>query len=518
VAANFLVDEIRDSLNLWLDTLEISARVAVSPYDSVIQELLKPHGLFAEADVGAVFLQLERWCLPQGAQTEHSRENIKTLVHSVCSVVAQPRPTGLFVMSCPPSSQAIANGVREFEQELGESLYAIPKLKYIASDELQRLYPVADYEAYFALRSRQFEDLRYSELGLATMATMLARYLYTHFKGSRKVIAVDCDNTLWSGVCAELGPHDVVVSGGNKLVQETLVQQWKHGKLICIVSKNSEHDVKEVFRCNSQMILKPEHVSRWCVNWNPKYENLIVLASELGLGLEGFLFLDDDGVECEAMKTFCPEVCSVRMPQDEADVSAILLNIWDFDSIAMTAEDQERSLYYRQNRERDLARDSAISLEEFLSSLELRVVIGPLELNEIPRATQLMQRVNQFNLNGIHYTSAAIGEFMSTAYCYTVRASDRFGDHGLVGLIIFRIGSELLIVQSLLLSCRALGRGVEHHIARFLIQKAQETNSSKIKFDYQPTPRNAPIREFIVELAAKHGSQTDLLTIDTKYE
>jgi FkbH-like protein len=264
------------------------------------------------------------------------------------------------------------------------------------------------------------------------------------------------------------------------------------------------------------MLLKREHVAAWKINWIPKPDNLRMLSAELGLSLDSFVFIDDDAFECEAVRTLCQEVLVLPLPADEARIEAFFRNIWDLDQKKITVDDQNRTLYYRQDAERARARSKMSSIVDFLASLELEVQITSLLLDDLDRAAQLTERTNQFNLNGIRRSVVELQTLMDAgqAQCMMVRACDRFGDHGTVGLIIYCLSGEVMKVDTLLLSCRALGKGVEQYLAAHLARAALSAGASRVDFAYRPTTKNAPIQAFLAEHGVSQVHDCWTVTLD----
>lgn len=502
IAANFLATQIRDSLTLWLETLGIAANLVFAPYDLVIQQLLDPVGVFADADLGVIFLQIERWCgFKQQTPTATVIENFETFCRATELAAQHSRAPAFLIISCPLSVDTRSDAdIALLEDQLFERLRALPNVDFVSRGDMDLYYPVKDYRTYFDVELHEVDVIHYSELCFAVLGTMVARRIYTRFRGPRKVIVVDCDNTLWSGCCGEAGPLGVTVEDGNRALQKLLIEKAAHGRLVCLCSKNNESDISAVFERNPHMLLRREHLSAKRVNWHSKVANLRSLSAELGLSLDAFIFLDDDLFECESVKALCPEVCTVQIPKDQVEFSRMLLQIWDFDRISVTREDEQRVRYYQQDAERHRVRDAMLSLEQFLESLDLAVQISPLRPDDVARAAQLMQRVNQFNLNGIRRTASDLNRLLSSGTCFTVQARDRFGDYGQIGLMIYRFVEQALHVRSLLLSCRALGRGIERRIAMHLAEVARSSGSVRIEFDFHVTSKNAPLCSFLIKL------------------
>src|SRR6185369_17101249 len=190
---------------------------------------------------------------------------------------------------------------------------------------------------------------------------------------SFKVIALDCDNTLWKGVCGEEGPLGVEVTGGYSALQRYLQSKHEQGFLLVLNSKNNEADVWEVFEKNAGMILKKEHFINYRINWESKSVNLQQMAHELNVDVSSFCFIDDSATECSEVMTNCPQVLTLQLPQEEKDFEQFLTHIWALDKIVVTAEDRERNKMYGSEKQRQELKEQQTSVNEFLAGLELKV-------------------------------------------------------------------------------------------------------------------------------------------------
>jgi FkbH-like protein len=268
---------------------------------------------------------------------------------------------------------------------------------------------------------------------------------------------------------------------------------------LCLCSKNDEADVIEVFQQRPEMPLKREHLVAWRINWQPKSENLRALAQELQLGLESFIFVDDNPIECAEVEAQCPEVLTLQLPAEVERIPKFLAHVWAFDQLKVTEEDRERTALYQQNAEREQFRQAAPTLADFLAGLELTIEISELTPDHVERVAQLTQRTNQFNVTTIRRTEAEIQRLCQSAEleCLTVIVRDRFGDYGLVGVILFAGQPNALKVDTFLLSCRVLGRGVEHRMLARLGELAQARGAAFIEVPYHPTPKNKPALDFL---------------------
>jgi len=333
----------------------------------------------------------------------------------------------------------------------------------------------------------------------AAMGTTIARKHHMLIQPPYKVIAVDCDNTLWTGLCGEDGPEGIALDQPRLILQKHLLDQHQNGMLLCLCSKNNAADVLAVFHGRQEMPLGLRHFISHRINWEPKAGNLISLAKELGVSTDSFIFLDDNPVECEAMRRSLPEVLTLQMPDRPADMPEFLRQIWAFDRPKATKEDQQRTVLYQQARERESLRKTVATIEDFLAGLDLKLDFQSLDESHLARASQLTFRVNQFNLTTIRRTEAELAAILKQQDFsgFLISASDRFGDYGIIGLILLRWGFATLELDTFVLSCRALGRGVEHRVVAELAALAQTKGLNTIVLRLTITPKNQPARDFL---------------------
>src|SRR5581483_1256842 len=335
-------------------------------------------------------------------------------------------------------------------------------LVLVRSREIFDLYPLDDYDD---ARAEALGHVAYAPRFFTVLGTLIARRYRALAQPPFKVIAVDADQTLWKGVCGEDGSDGVALDPPRRALQELLVRQQRAGMLLCLCSKNNEADVRAVFARHPRMPLRPEHVAAWRVSWRPKSESLAALAAELGLGLDSFVVLDDDPLECAEVRAACPQALVLALPPDPAALPRFLAHVWAFDRPPATADDRRRTEAYRQEAgRRDL--QAALTFEAFLATLALEVEIASPALPDLARVAQLTQRVNQLTFLPRRRSEAELRALLKrgTLECRVVRVRDRFGDYGLVGAMLFGPAADALDVDTFLLSCRALGRGVEHQM------------------------------------------------------
>nr|QQH17589.1 non-ribosomal peptide synthetase [Nostoc sp. KVJ20] len=415
------------------------------------------------------------------------------------------------VCICPPSptTDTANNTLHERMQELlAAELKSVSGVYLIKSQELINTYPV---EEYYDRYGDELGHIPYTPAFFCALGTMLARKIFALQSYPYKVIALDCDYTLWSGICGEDGVGGVKIDPQFRSLQEFIIGQQAAGKLICLCSKNQEEDVFAVFDQHPDMLLKQHHLVNWRINWRSKSENLKSLATELQLSLDSFIFIDDNPVECAEVRANCPEVLTLQLPQEGANIPQYLDHIWAFDQLQSTQEDQQRTNLYQQNVQRQRLQQDSLSFSDFLAQLNLEIEISPMQNEQLSRVAQLTQRTNQFNLTTIRRSESEIQQLCNLGRfeCRVVEVKDRFGDYGLVGLLLFEAQENALVVDTFLLSCRVLGRGVEHKMLSYLGTLAQERGLGRVELFYTPTKKNQPARNFLTSVGRQFQQEKD---------
>lgn len=417
----------------------------------------------------------------------------------------------LVLCFCPPSPAVEANAklkaaVGDAERELLSRAGTLAGVSTISSEALLRRYPVAEY---YDIHGHQLGDIPYTAECYAAIGTALFRTIFNLRRTPFKVIVLDCDNTLWKGVCGEDGPRGVAVTEPHRVLQQFMVGQMNVGMLLCLCSKNSEQDVLDVFDQRADMLLKREHLASWRINWSSKSENIKSLASELNLALDSFIFIDDNPVDCADVEINCPGVLTLRLPRNPASFASFFEHIWAFDHTVTTEEDRSRVRMYQDNARRERFRAQTPSLNDFIAGLMVRVEIAEATEDQLSRVSQLTFRTSQFNLTTIRRSPSEIRDFLKrkNAGCLTVRVADRFGDYGLVGVVLYETEADRFKLDTFLLSCRVLGRGVEHAVLSSIGQRALSAGQKFVELTCLPTERNLPAREFVSSLGDQYRSK-----------
>jgi FkbH-like protein len=513
VSATFTATPLQEVLEFWLAELGLPGAVAFAPYGQVFQQLLDPAGVLGSNRDGmnAVLVRPEDLVRSQPAGADlaavlrQSGEELGAALRSAADRSAVPYA----VVLCPPSPAALERPdlgpeLERFEAALLTGVAGVRSLHLIRPEDLQVRYPVPGAHS---AGGDEVGHIPYTEEWFAAMGTALVRILHGLRSPPPKAIAVDADDTLWTGTVGEDGALRVVVDAPRLLLQRALLEQVEAGALLCLCSKNNERDVDEVLDRHPDMLLRRHHFVARRINWRPKSENLRELAEELKLALDAFIFLDDSARECGEVAAAFPEVRALTLPRDPADLPRFVRHLWVLDRLHVTDEDRRRTDLYRQEVERQRLRAASLSLADFLAGLGLEVQIAPARPEQLARVAQLTERTTQLNVNGARWTEAQLKllEDFAGARCLAVSVKDRFGDYGLVGAMLATAEGETLRVQFLVLSCRALGRGVEHRMLAELGRLAVEQGLRWVEVPFVATPRNAPAAELLRAVAADHA-------------
>lgn len=342
--------------------------------------------------------------------------------------------------------------------------------------------------------------MRLNGPGLAHLAELIARHVAAVRRPARKVVAVDLDNTLWGGVVGEVGLGGITL--GNEGLglafqdfQRALLRWHDTGILLAACSKNNPEDALSVLDEHPDCILRREHFAALRINWNDKAGNLRELAAELNLGLDSFVFLDDNPVERGWVAGALPEVLVPDLPADPVDRVAALAALAEADYIwrlGVTETDRSRTRSYRAIADRDRARVQAVDFDAFLGTLAMELDVAPLGPATLARAAQMCERTNQFNLTTRRHTAACLEVLLAggRAEIFTLAARDRFEDSGVVGLGILTYEHDRAEIDTLLLSCRVLGRQIEDAFLAALADSARRRGAVVLVGRYTPTAKN----------------------------
>jgi FkbH-like protein len=344
--------------------------------------------------------------------------------------------------------------------------------------------------------------MRLEPVGLAALAEILAEHVAAYRGVNRKVAVIDLDETMWGGIVGEAGLEGIVIGdeGVGLAFRDFQIELRKlhdMGVVLAICSKNDQEVAWQVFERHSGMILKRDHFAAAQINWDDKATNLKRISKDLGLGLESFVFIDDNPVEREWVKSALPEVLVPDLPEDPVYRPKFLRQLSAFRRVMLTDADLQRADSYKAEGKRKEHRAIGLSMDEFIESLDQEIAIEEVNEGSVTRAAQMTQRTNQFNLTTQRYVVSDLEKMRSdsSVQAYTVAVKDRFGDSGITGLVILRIGDENAEIDTFLLSCRVLGRRVENVLLEFMTDQARAGGAQYLIGRYISTERNGQVAE-----------------------
>lgn len=321
----------------------------------------------------------------------------------------------------------------------------------------------------------------------------------------KKCLVLDLDNTLWGGVLGEDGISGIKIGGdypGKAFLywQESLLELSHYGVILAICSKNNEADVLEVWERNPFIILKKEHFAAWRINWQDKATNIQELANELNIGLDSMVFVDDNPTERELVRQLLPMVTVPEFPERPYELMPFFKSLVDsyFRVYSVTSEDIKKTEQYKQNAQRRSAQASFANLEDYLKSLDMHLRIMPADEFNLPRLAQMTQKTNQFNLTTRRYAENDLRQMLANGcQIFCVSVSDRFGDNGITGEIILRPTDNCAMeIDSLLLSCRILGKGIETAFVNTILNKLAADGITTVTASYIKTAKNTQVEDF----------------------
>ncbi|MEU8028452.1 SDR family NAD(P)-dependent oxidoreductase [Streptomyces sp. NPDC049099] len=467
--------------------------IAEAPYHQVLASLQDPSGVFADPStaLGVVLLRaadLERF----GRVDDALLAELRTQYPAALRALSERSRRPLIVGFLPTAHRD--ERLERWERDVASELSELPGFALLRPDDWTRHHEVAEV---FDDRTDQLAHLPFTPQFQAAVALTLAETVEAVRRTPPKVIAVDGDETLWSGVAGESGPDGVDLGGARALLARRLLQWRDAGTLLMLVSNNDEATVRAVLD-RPESVLRAEHFSVISAEWGRKSERLAQAARTLNLGVDSFLFLDDNPVEIAAVRAALPEVLSVTCPAVD-ELESFLSRLWPLVPAAATAEDSLRAAFYEQEQQREAARGQA-GFQEFLEQLGLEVDIRPLTGDDVPRAAQIVRRTNQFTLHARSSDDGDLERWRQQGEVWIAAARDRFGDYGQIGLVALRHDGDQLDVLAWMLSCRVLGRGAEERFLQWLADRADGLGCGKVRLTASQTPRNIPARRLVAAL------------------
>ncbi|MDP3559082.1 MAG: HAD-IIIC family phosphatase [Legionellaceae bacterium] len=339
-------------------------------------------------------------------------------------------------------------------------------------------------------------------------------------KCTGKCLVLDLDNTLWGGVIGDDGLAGIVLGQGSAQgeahlsVQKVALALRQRGVILAVCSKNDEAMARLPFQKHPDMLLREEHIAVFIANWRDKATNLSAIAEALNIHVDSLVFLDDNPVERQQVREVLPSVAVPELPEEPALFARTLLAGGYFDSLSFTPNDRLRAEQYQENAMRALESAKHRNMDEYLQSLNMVMTLAPFDEIGRTRISQLIARSNQFNLTTRRYSEAQIAAFEAAddAFTLQIRLADRFGDNGMISVLICRKQPDFWEIDTWLMSCRVLNRKVEHAVLNYVVQEAKQQGVSRLLGYYLPTDRNSLVKDHYKNVGFTCIETTDELT------
>lgn len=531
VAATHTVDLVTDSLpatalrhGLLIDTVQ-------TDYGQLAQAVLDPASSLAQAKPDFVLLALDAAALglarPQ-FEAAAAHEAVQSALDYVASLrdgvrnnigagvvlhtLATPAESlfGSYDARVPGSARWL---IARFNQRLAEEV----------AGDADLLLDMAALAETVGL-ARWHDPLRWHDAKLPCAldavplyADHLCRLLASARGLSRKCLVLDLDNTLWGGIIGDDGVDGIKLGQGSAkgeahlAVQSLALDLRRRGIILAVCSKNEEAAALIPFREHDEMVLKEDHISVFVANWTDKATNLKAIAQALNIGTDALVFLDDNPAERERVRQELPEVAVPEVGDEPSDYVRLLSLAGYFEAVAFNDEDRKRADMYQANAQRASALQKVGNLDEYLASLDMECTIAPFDDLGRARIAQLINKSNQFNLTTRRYTEADVAAIQADPNKFTmqVRLVDRFGDNGMISVVIFDLAAEAWHCDTWLMSCRVLGRRVEEAVLAHVATAAKAAGATQLTGEYIPTPKNVLVEKHFEKLGFTHTADRD---------
>ena len=394
--------------------------------------------------------------------------------------------------------------------------------------DVNALAALVGYTAWSAGRYWYAAKYPFAAAMIPLYADHVMRILAAQLGRSRRVLVLDLDNTIWGGIVGDDGIEGLVLGSGSPLgevyaaLQRMALSLKERGIILCVSSKNDEAIALDAFRNHPEMVLKEDDIVAFRINWDDKAANIRAIADAIDLGLDSFVFLDDNPAERKRVREALPLVAVPELPEDPSDWLAVFQAAGYFEQATFSKEDRLRAGFYKANALRTAQMERIGDHNDYLRSLQMTLSIAPFDDSGRKRIAQLISKSNQFNLTTRRYSEAEIAAMQSDPNVFAIQArlEDIFGDNGMISTVICRQSGPCWEVDTWIMSCRVLGRRVEEALLQYLVQRARLRGITEIIGRYIPTVKNGLVRDHFsrlgfIQTGAQNGETTWQLAVNS---
>ena len=514
--SNVTINQFVPWLNLFFLNERVRPEIIVGDFDNILNESYRVE----ENDIVLIFLELADYqdgVLMRKTEQELRKLGIvENLFNEISLILNNCKPAKRVFFNTPTLARINATlgftVFKSLETELKQRVETLmtSNVHLVEVDNIIQSIGLANAinTKFYRLNRAPFSNLYY-----IWYLNQIKPELLNTIGRKKKVIIVDCDNTLWRGIVGEDGVEGIEITAPYRDVQITLKRLSNQGVLLVACSKNNEDEVKEVFDKRDDMILSLEDFTTLKVNWNRKSSNINDLAEELNLSRDSFLFVDDSEFEINEVKQTLPMVETFHVPkQSYRYFGELSFCLKQFVSSEVLEEDKVRSEMYKAESKRKSEANTFDNYEQYLESLGLHVYFDIDNFTQVKRVAQLTQKTNQFNLTTKRYTEPEVIAMMESKL-YSVlsfKVEDRFGDYGIVGVLILKLEDNFGQIDTFLMSCRVLGRGIEKAIFEVALKEFENLGVSKFSAVYRKTAKNNQVSQLYDSLDMELINKSEL--------
>jgi len=530
ILSSATVDHISEMVRLWLACEGFAAQFYIAPFDSVVSTILdKDSELYAfRPEIVWIFTTGRdlRIDMPPGSAVDAVDEAVAAELDMVQGLWMElAKNCSALVIQNNADSPAI-DIFGNFEGSVGWSRRSIiRKFNSGLADRASGGVVIFDYDHLSSLygKSRWFEyrhwhhskqPMSFDAMGMVGFA--FARTVAAVKGTAKKCVVLDLDNTLWGGVIGDDGLNGIKLGNGAtgeafSQVQDYFQSLKQRGVILAVCSKNEAANAREPFEKHPDMKLKLDDIAEFVANWSNKADNIRAIAENLNIGLDSMVFVDDNPVERDLVRQYLPMVAVPELSEDPADYVGLVHRQRYFETVAFSQEDAVRTDYYRANAQRRDLQGSFTDQAQFQESLLMEAETGLTDGIYLARSAQLVNKSNQFHLTGTRYSEAELSAFQAAGdwICRHFILRDRFGDNGLISVVLMRHDGPALVIDTWVMSCRVLGRGMEEFIANEIARVAHDRGCEVIRGRYVPSKKNKLVAQLYHRLGFEKVGEAD---------
>lgn len=514
-------------------------------YESALQDALDSSSVINAFQPDAVLVALDHRSLPittvpgELELAERVVEDCAQVYATICTAVRQH--SGAFcilqTLASPPEAvfgnldRSVPGTLEWIIRRVNDRIGELAQRDGNALFDVARLAGVVGTAQWFSPQEWNVAKLAFAYDCVPFYADRLGSLLGALRGKARKCLILDLDNTMWGGVIGDDGMAGINMRQGDATgeahltLQQFALELHKRGILLAVSSKNTDEVAREPFRSHPEMLVREKHIVAFQANWKDKASNIAAIAQELNIGLDSLVFVDDNPVERDQIRQALPQVLVPELSSDPSDYARRTLATGAFEAVAFLQEDKTRSETYKANAQRLALKSDAINMEDYLASLEMEIHFDPFDQTGRSRIAQLINKSNQYNLTTRRYTESDVAQVEEDPGAFTlqVRLKDKFGDNGMISVIICRPeGPDTWLIDTWLMSCRVLGRQVEHMVLQEILHHARAAGVRRLVGEWRPSGRNDMVRDHYGKLGfAQAGEGPDgstLWTLSTDHE